>query len=422
MKNHGFVDDDVGRNRREKGKEENDWISTVIGDRAEQRIFDQIQSKFSAKPWFLINGFKEQDLFKVVKEKLQQDMKSTKLSDQESKFYKVTNRKFEEIQKLVKLWLEPLDEGMFMEGNRQKILDKMKGQEAKINLIALLPTEKLRNQFDSTINNYISYILDIKYEGKTLSKEEWEHLFVRKLLEQTKPDSEFDILLFQKDTSTIYHFECKASKSESKELFKELYEKAIYQLEKGKAWLEHIMKMLNIKPWNYVGYAAFPNMDNRDLERMRIKEKKEIKILTKDEMEDPKWNEILGKTSSSSPADDNSYKKVLALLVGSYYVTTQDILKVMPRATNEDLLRTSNNLVEGYQLAKKRKVEDCITAPQFSDLKEKPLGSVPNILFWNDRQKQFSTQVEKMKHTLLKGDYGTGLRGIVMSSYLINSL
>ena len=167
------------------------------------------------------------------------------------------------------------------------------------------------------------------------------------------------------------------------------------------------MKMLNIKPWNYVGYAAFPNMDNRDLEQMRvsIKEKKEIKILTKD----PKWNEILGKTSSSSPADDNSYKKVLALLVGSYYVTTQDILKVMPRATNEDLRRTSNNLVEGYPLAKKRKVEDCITAPQFSDLMEKPLGSVPNILFWNDRQKQFSTQVEKMKHTLLMGDYGTGL-------------
>ena len=50
MKDHGFVDDDVGRNRRKKSKEEKDWINTVTGDRAEQRIFDQIQRKFSDKP------------------------------------------------------------------------------------------------------------------------------------------------------------------------------------------------------------------------------------------------------------------------------------------------------------------------------------------------------------------------------------
>ena len=198
MKNHGFVDDDVGRNRREKGKEENDWISTVIGDRAEQRIFDQIQRNFSDKPCFLINGFKEQDLFKVVKEQLQQDMKSIKLSNEESKYYKATNRKFEEIQKLVKLWLEPLDEGMFLEGNRQKILDEMKEQEAENKLIDLLPTDKLKGKFHETIESYISYTSDQKYKGETLSKEEWEHLLVRKLLEQTNPNGEFDILLFQK--------------------------------------------------------------------------------------------------------------------------------------------------------------------------------------------------------------------------------
>ena len=206
MKNHGFVDDDVGRNRREKGKEENDWISTVIGDRAEQRIFDQIQSKFSDKPWFLINGFKEQDLFKVVKEQLQPDMQSIKLSKQESKYYKATNRKFEEIQKLVKLWLEPLDEGMFLEGNRQKILDEMKEQEAENKLIDLLPTDKLKGKFHETIESYISYIFDKKYKGETLSKEEWEHLLVRNILKQTNPNSEFDILLFQKVRKTGKYF------------------------------------------------------------------------------------------------------------------------------------------------------------------------------------------------------------------------
>ena len=206
MKNHGVVDDDVGRNRRKKSKEEKDWINTVIGDRAEQRIFDQIQRKFSDKPCFLINGFKEQDLFKVVKEQLQPDMKKIRLSDQESKFYKATNRKFEEIQKLVKLWLEPLDEGMFLEGNRQKILDEMKEQEAENKLIDLLPTDKLKCKFHETIESYISYITDQKYKGETLSKEEWEHLLVRNLLKQTNPNSEFDILLFQKVRKTGKYF------------------------------------------------------------------------------------------------------------------------------------------------------------------------------------------------------------------------
>ena len=150
------------------------------------------------KPWFLVNGFKEQDLFKVVKEKLRQDQKKIKLSDQESQFFKATNRKFEEIQKLVKLWLEPLDEEMFTEGNRQKILDKMKEQEAENKLIDLLPTDKLKGKFHETIESYIKG----KYKGETLSKEEWEHLLVRNLLGQTNPNSEFDILLFQKVRKT----------------------------------------------------------------------------------------------------------------------------------------------------------------------------------------------------------------------------
>ena len=47
--------------------------------------------------------------------------------------------------------------------------------------------------------------------------------------------------------------------------------------------------------------------------------------------------------------------------------------------------------------------------PQFGDLKNDPLGSVLNILFWNDQQRQIYTRVTKMQHTLLMGDYGTGL-------------
>ena len=47
-------------------------------------------------------------------------------------------------------------------------------------------------------------------------------------------------------------------------VYSNVYTKAIEQLEKGKTWLAHTMKMLNMKPWNYVGFAAFPNIDDKN--------------------------------------------------------------------------------------------------------------------------------------------------------------
>ena len=112
----------------------------------------------------------------------------------ESQFYKATNRHFEEILKHVKLWLKPLERRLFLEGNRQKILNAMKGQEPEKKLITLLPTEKLKEKFNKSIEFYVKGTL----KEKTLSREEMEHLLVRKLLEMTNPNSEYDILLFRK--------------------------------------------------------------------------------------------------------------------------------------------------------------------------------------------------------------------------------
>ena len=112
----------------------------------------------------------------------------------ESQFYKATNRHYEEIRRLVKLWLEPLDERMFSERSRQKILDAMKGQESENKLGAFMPTEKLQKTFHEQIEDYMKGAL----KEKTLSRDEWKQLLVRKILELTNPNSEYDILLFQK--------------------------------------------------------------------------------------------------------------------------------------------------------------------------------------------------------------------------------
>ena len=55
------------------------------------------------------------------------------------------------------------------------------------------------------------------------------------------------------------------------------------QLKKGKLWLEHVMRMLNLDPWTYVGFVAFPNIDNREALRKAglVKQEREAKVIKK---------------------------------------------------------------------------------------------------------------------------------------------
>ena len=80
VRTHGIVRNDGVRKNVEVSREENDWQKAVSGLRAEQRIFDEIQSHFSDQPCLLMNGFSEHDLIKVMKSKLQKKGKCDALS------------------------------------------------------------------------------------------------------------------------------------------------------------------------------------------------------------------------------------------------------------------------------------------------------------------------------------------------------
>ena len=114
---------------------------------------------------------------------------------QESNFYKIANRHFEEIKKHVDLWLDNVEDWLLFKNNRQKIWDAMEGKEPERRLIDLLPSEKLKKSFQETIKNYLRGKFK---EKKTLSRDEMSHLLVRKMLELTNPNSEYDVLFFQK--------------------------------------------------------------------------------------------------------------------------------------------------------------------------------------------------------------------------------
>ena len=53
----------------------NKWCNHVKGDYAEQVIFDLLQKRFADEPCLLVNGLRESDLFKVVKENQKKNTK-----------------------------------------------------------------------------------------------------------------------------------------------------------------------------------------------------------------------------------------------------------------------------------------------------------------------------------------------------------
>ena len=78
-------------------------------------------------------------------------------------------------------------------------MDAMKGLESENKLGAFMPTEKLQKTFHEQIEAYMKGAL----KEKTLSRDEWIQLLVRKILELTNPNSEYDILLFQKVKKSV---------------------------------------------------------------------------------------------------------------------------------------------------------------------------------------------------------------------------
>ena len=158
----GILSEEEGRGEREKSKKQKEWCKAARGLRAEEKIFDKLREQFSEQPCLLLNGFKEQFMFKLIKEKNQKKERMKLINEQ------------------VSLFLDTV------KNDSQK--------EPEKTLLDLLWTDNQRNKFRETMKS----CLEGSYSEKPLEKSEMHKLLVRKMLELTNPTSEYDVLLFQK--------------------------------------------------------------------------------------------------------------------------------------------------------------------------------------------------------------------------------
>ena len=78
VKTQGIPDRANKRLKEYNGNDKNNfhtWCNHVKGDYAEQVIFDLLQKRFADEPCLLVNGLRESDLFKVVKENQKKNTK-----------------------------------------------------------------------------------------------------------------------------------------------------------------------------------------------------------------------------------------------------------------------------------------------------------------------------------------------------------
>ena len=190
---HGVPDK---RNEILKACEEKDkksmgtWNKEVSGQQSELIIFNLLQQKCSGEPSLLVNGFHENHLFKVLPEN-HKSKKGVKLSENDMiLFKKATNRNYDPLNEEVNTCFDFVEGDVFSEKN---IIDVLKTIE-KYQPGKTLLSKRNKENYSKLMEDYLKG----KMKKKRFNKNEMKDLVLKKLLDLTLPDSEFDILLFRK--------------------------------------------------------------------------------------------------------------------------------------------------------------------------------------------------------------------------------
>ena len=179
------------------------WEKAASGKEAEQKVYDMLQKRFSNEPCLLVHEFKESELVKVIKEnidkKKKENRKEDDLTEREFHFFKLTNRNFVELEKQINKMMETVREDRFFEENIPQILDKVEEDKPGYELLR----EKQKNHYKKNVEKFLKKKFK---EGAQYTKHKLKDIILEHFLNQTYPNSEYDLLLFLKVISISIFF------------------------------------------------------------------------------------------------------------------------------------------------------------------------------------------------------------------------
>ena len=171
------------------------WIKGASGQSAEQLVCNMLQQRFSKESCLLVNGFKGNDLLKVIKENIDEDKKQKRnVLKRELQFKKLTHAHYCDLEEQILKMMDSINEETFSEDNKHLLLDEVRGENGPKPGYDLL-SEKRKETYMKNMED----LLKKKFkEGAIHSKSQLKDFILEHFLTLTNPDSEFDLLLFLK--------------------------------------------------------------------------------------------------------------------------------------------------------------------------------------------------------------------------------
>ena len=189
----------AGKQKKKTEKTESELVHSFekasSGQEAEQRVYDMLEKRFSNEPCLLVHEFKENDLVKVIKEnfdkKKKENIKKDDLTEREFQFFKLTNRHFVELKNKIDKMMETVIEDRFFEEDIPQIVEKIEEDKPGHELL----TEKQKKNYKKNIEEFLKK--KFKY-GAQYTRCKLMDIILEHFLNQTFPNSEYDLLLFLK--------------------------------------------------------------------------------------------------------------------------------------------------------------------------------------------------------------------------------
>ena len=192
------------KQKKKMGKTSSELVhifeKAASGQEAENKVYEMLQKKFSNEPCLLVHEFKENDLVKIIKEnidkKKKENRKEDDLTEREFHFFKLTNRHFVELEKQINKMMETVIEDKFLEEDIPHVLDKIEEDKPGHDLLSV----KHKKNYKKNIEEFLKKKFK---EGAQYTKHQLKDIILEHFLNQTYPNSEYDLLLFLK-VSAIY--------------------------------------------------------------------------------------------------------------------------------------------------------------------------------------------------------------------------
>ena len=231
---------------------------------------------------------------------------------------------------------------------------------------------------------------------------------------------EFDNFVVDQDSRTFLHFEVKTYPQEGEDIEKEILERKFYEV-KGQHDRGDILFSSVLCPsarlsegWRKINLACFPNIRNREAFKIMdetLEDSFAKYILTENELTGDQWMRELDLRANES--DKEEYKRLLAIIIGPSYVSCDSQVFDYQVETIKSFKRVVGDKAVGTGTVPDALPDKIST----SDLKNRPLGHVNNIIFWNDEQMELLSDLKsKNMSILLYGEYGVGKTSLLLAA------